>query len=403
MLQTEKSRKINLLDFNRQALSEYFQQLGEKPFRAQQIFKWLHQVGERDFSAMTNLSVALRQQLAETTEVHLPEIVTEQLSDDGTRKWVLRLWDGNCIETVYIPTHKCSENESEDEAESERFPQSTKTLSRGTLCVSSQVGCVLNCSFCSTGKQGFNRNLSVAEIIGQLWLATRALAKSGSATEHAVSNVVMMGMGEPLLNYDNVIAAMDIMMDDLAYGLSKYRVTLSTAGLIPAMKKLKNDSPVSLAVSLHAPNDELRNILVPVNKKYRLAELMQTCKEYFIGEKKRYVTFEYVMLAGMNDQLEHARQLIDLVRGVPCKINLIPFNPFPKTQYRCSEPEVIDEFQRELMKAGLNTIVRRTRGADVDAACGQLVGKVADRTLRSARWAKLTTIPIIVEGTQGEN
>lgn len=380
MLETENSSKINLLDYNRQALSDYFRQLGEKPFRAQQIFKWLHQIGETEFSAMTNLSVALRHQLAETTEVRLPEVVTEQCSSDGTRKWVLRLEDGNCIESVYIPTD-----------------------TRGTLCVSSQVGCALDCSFCSTGKQGFSRNLSVGEIIGQLWLATRALAKSGSANEHAVSNVVMMGMGEPLLNYDNVIAAMDIMMDDLAYGLSKYRVTLSTSGLIPAMKKLKEDSPVSLAVSLHAPNDALRNILVPVNKKYRLAELMQTCKEYFEGENKRYVTFEYVMLSGVNDQIEHAKQLIELVKGIPCKINLIPFNPFPKTQYQCSSDNVINKFQQVLMNAGLNTIVRRTRGADVDAACGQLVGKVADRTRRSEKWAKLTTIPIVVEGTLGEN
>lgn len=387
MSETESARKINLLDFNRSALTTYFQERGEKPFRAQQIFKWVHQIGETDFSAMTNLSVALRQQLAETTEVRLPEVVTEQLSSDGTRKWLLRFSDGNCIETVYIPTHKSSLVEMDGET----------ALSRGTLCVSSQVGCALDCSFCSTGKQGFSRNLTVGEIIGQLWLATRALAKTGSASEHAVTNVVMMGMGEPLLNYDNVIAAMDIMMDDLAYGLSKYRVTLSTSGLIPAMHKLKQDSPVSLAVSLHAPNDELRNILVPVNKKYRLAELMQACKDYFVGENKRYVTFEYVMLAGINDTQEHAVELIDLVRGVPCKINLIPFNPFPKTEYVCSSDTVIENFQRILMKAGLNTIVRRTRGADVDAACGQLVGQVADRTQRSAKWAKKTMIPIVVE------
>jgi 23S rRNA (adenine2503-C2)-methyltransferase len=344
----------------------------------------------------------------------LPEVVTEQLSNDGTRKWLLRLSDGNCIELVYIPTHKSTEADGEsDEEASDEFrdsdpskgrgfsreakPLQQKAISRGTLCVSSQVGCALDCSFCSTGKQGFSRNLTVGEIIGQLWLATRALAKNGSANEHAVTNVVMMGMGEPLLNYDNVIAAMDIMMDDLAYGLSKYRVTLSTSGLIPAMQKLKQDSPVSLAVSLDAPNDELRNILVPVNKKYHLAELMQACKDYFVGENKRYVTFEYVMLADVNDKPEHARQLIDLVRGVPCKINLIPFNPFPKTEYVCSSAEVIDNFQRILMKAGLNTIVRRTRGADVDAACGQLVGKVADRTRRSATWAKKTMIPIVVE------
>lgn len=391
MLKTENSGKINLLDLSRQVLGEYFARLGEKPFRAQQVFKWIHQVGETDFASMTNLSLALRSLLADSAEIQVPEVVTEQKSSDGTCKWLLRLADGNCIETVYIPTHK-NATESDDYDESQNL-----TLSRGTLCVSSQVGCALDCSFCSTGKQGFSRNLSVGEIIGQLWLATRSLAKSGSSNEHAVTNVVMMGMGEPLLNYDNVVAAMDIMMDDLAYGLSKYRVTLSTSGLIPAMRKLKEDSPVSLAVSLHAPNDELRNILVPVNKKYRLAELMQACKEYFIGQNKRYVTFEYVMLAGVNDQREHAQQLIELVKGVPCKINLIPFNPFPKTEYVCSSTKVIDEFQRILMTAGLNTIVRRTRGADVDAACGQLVGKVADRTQRSAKWAKKTAIPIVVE------
>ncbi len=388
----ENNSKINLLDFNRQALGEYFSQLGEKPFRAQQVFKWMHQVGETDFGAMSNLSLTLRNRLAESAEIRVPEIVMEQKSSDGTCKWLLRLSDGNCIETVYIPTHKNAQTESEFDDE-----PANAVLSRGTLCVSSQVGCALDCSFCSTGKQGFSRNLTVGEIIGQLWLATRSLSKSGSSNEHAVTNVVMMGMGEPLLNYDNVVAAMDIMMDDLAYGLSKYRVTLSTSGLIPAMRKLKEDSPVSLAVSLHAPNDELRNILVPVNKKYCLADLMQACKEYFIGQNKRYVTFEYVMLAGVNDQREHAQQLIELVKGVPCKINLIPFNPFPKTAYVCSSAKVIDEFQRILMNAGLNTIVRRTRGADVDAACGQLVGKVTDRTQRSAKWAKKTMIPIVVE------
>ncbi|MBX9586543.1 MAG: 23S rRNA (adenine(2503)-C(2))-methyltransferase RlmN [Gammaproteobacteria bacterium] len=398
MLKIENNSKINLLDFNRQALGEYFAQIGEKPFRAQQVFKWMHQVGETDFAAMSNLSLALRERLAETAEIRVPELVTEQKSSDGTCKWLLRLADGNCIETVYIPSHRNSQSESEVNDEPPDL-----VLSRGTLCVSSQVGCALDCSFCSTGKQGFSRNLTVGEIIAQVWFATRSLAKSGSANEHAVTNVVMMGMGEPLLNYDNVVAAMDIMMDDLAYGLSKYRVTLSTSGLIPAMRKLKEDSPVSLAVSLHAANDELRNILVPVNKKYHLADLMQACKDYFIGQNKRYVTFEYVMLAGVNDQREHAQQLIELVKGVPCKINLIPFNPFPKTTYVCSSTKVIDEFQRILMNAGLNTIVRRTRGADVDAACGQLVGKVTDRTQRSAKWAQKTMIPIVVEEAQSAN
>lgn len=397
MPKIENSSKINLLDFNRQALGEFFGQIGEKPFRAQQVFKWVHQVGETDISAMSNLSLALRERLSEMAEIRVPEVVTEQKSSDGTCKWLLRLADGNCIETVYIPTHKNSQAESEIDEE-----PSNLTLARGTLCVSSQVGCALDCSFCSTGKQGFSRNLTVGEIIGQVWLATRLLSESGSSNEHAVTNVVMMGMGEPLLNYDNVVAAMDIMMDDLAYGLSKYRVTLSTSGLIPAMRRLKEDSPVALAVSLHAPNDKLRNILVPVNKKYCLADLMQACKEYFIGQNKRYVTFEYVMLADVNDQREHAQQLIELVKGVPCKINLIPFNPFPKTEYVCSSAKVIDEFQRILMNAGLNTIVRRTRGSDVDAACGQLVGKVSDRTQRSAKWAKKTMIPIVVESAQSE-
>ncbi len=399
MAKVENSSKINLLDFNRQALGEYFAQIGEKPFRAQQVFKWMHQVGETDFAAMSNLSLALRERLAETAEIRVPEVVTEQKSSDGTCKWLLRLADGNCIETVYIPSHRNSHSESEFNDELPNL-----TLSRGTLCVSSQVGCALDCSFCSTGKQGFSRNLTVGEIIAQVWFATRSLAKSGSSNEHAITNVVMMGMGEPLLNYENVVAAMDIMMDDQAYGLSKYRVTLSTSGLIPAMRKLREDSPVSLAVSLHAANDELRNILVPVNKKYHLADLMQACKDYFIGQNKRYVTFEYVMLAGVNDQREHAQQLIELVKGVPCKINLIPFNPFPKTTYVCSSAKVIDEFQRILMNAGLNTIVRRTRGADVDAACGQLVGKVEDRTQRSAKWAKKTMmIPIVVEEAQSAN
>ncbi|MDQ2994035.1 MAG: 23S rRNA (adenine(2503)-C(2))-methyltransferase RlmN [Pseudomonadota bacterium] len=362
---TENTSKINLLDFNHKGLVEFFASIQERPFRAQQVLKWLHQMGATTFDEMSNLSVALRAKLNEIAEIRVPEIVTEQTSLDGTRKWVLRLPDGNCIETVFIPV-----------------------ATRGTLCVSSQVGCALDCSFCSTGKQGFSRNLTVSEIIGQVWIASRVVG---------VTNVVMMGMGEPLLNYDNVIAAMDLMMDDLAYGLSKYRVTLSTSGLLPAMAKLKADSPVALAVSLHAPNDALRNILVPVNKKYPIAQLMETCRNYYKGEKKRYVTFEYVMLAGVNDKPEHARELAKVVRGVPCKINLIPFNPFPKTQYTRSAPAVIEQFQQILMKAGLNTIVRRTRGEDVDAACGQLVGKVADRTRRSAKWAKQTVIPIEVE------
>lgn len=357
--------KVNLLDFDRTQLASWCQEaLGEKPFRAQQLVKWIHEQGVIDFDHMTNLKISVREQLKEIAEIRVPKIIAEQVSKDGTTKWLIGLDCGNSVETVYIPEKE-----------------------RGTLCVSSQVGCGLNCSFCSTGKQGYNRNLTTAEIIAQVWIATRQLSKEGSAKERAVTNVVMMGMGEPLLNFDAVVSAMDLMMDDCAYNLSKHRVTLSTSGLIPAMEKLKETSPVCLAVSLHAPNDALRNTLVPVNKKYPLSDLMKVCKEYFANEPRRSVTFEYVMLDGVNDTLQHAKELIKLLEGVPCKINLIPFNPFPGTEYRRSKTHVIDEFQQHLMSAGLNTIVRRTRGDDIDAACGQLVGKVADRTRRSAKWA----------------
>lgn len=357
--------KVNLLNFSRSQLSSWCQEeLGEKPFRAQQLIKWIHEHGVTDFDAMTNLKNSVREILKEIAEVRVPEIIFEQKSDDGTVKWLLKLYCGNSVETVYIPEKE-----------------------RGTLCVSSQVGCGLNCSFCSTGKQGFNRNLSTAEIIAQVWVATRQLSKEAFAKERKVTNVVMMGMGEPLLNFDAVVAAMDLMMDDCAYNLSKHRVTLSTSGLIPAMLDLKAVSPVCLAVSLHAPNDALRNELVPINKKYPIAQLMKVCKEYFENEPRRSVTFEYVMLDGVNDTLEHAHQLIKILKGVPSKVNLIPFNPFPGTQYKRSTPKAIDAFQQALMSAGLNTIVRRTRGDDIDAACGQLVGKVADRTRRSAKWA----------------
>jgi 23S rRNA (adenine2503-C2)-methyltransferase len=282
----------------------------------------------------------------------------------------MKLECGNCIETVYIPEAK-----------------------RGTLCVSSQVGCALNCSFCSTGKQGFNRNLTTAEIIGQVWLAVRALSKQQGAHDKRVTNVVMMGMGEPLLNFDNVVSAMNIMMDDFSYGLSKRRVTLSTSGIIPEMERLRELSPVSLAVSLHAPNDTLRNELVPVNKKYPLAQLMDICARYFANEPKRVVTFEYVMLKGVNDQPEHAAQLIKLLKNVPSKVNLIPFNPFPMTQYERSPQATIDAFRDQLVAKGINTITRKTRGDDIDAACGQLAGDVKDRTSRSQRWQKLHFSP----------
>jgi len=366
------SEKINLLNFNSQQLRQFCCDLGEKPFRAQQLMQWIHQMGFNDFSQMSNLGKALRERLSETTEIRLPEIISCQQSSDGTHKWLLKLDCGNCIETVFIPEAK-----------------------RGTLCVSSQVGCALNCTFCSTAKQGFNRNLSTAEIIGQVWLAVRELSQKHGAHDKRVTNVVMMGMGEPLLNFDNVIAAMDIMMDDHAYGLSKRRVTLSTSGVLPEMVRLRDLSPVSLAVSLHAPTDALRNELVPINKKYPLAPLMDLCKNYFINEPKRVVTFEYVMLKGVNDQPEHAAALIKLLRNVPAKVNLIPFNPFPMTQYERSSQAAIDAFRDQLVSKGINTITRKTRGDDIDAACGQLAGSVKDRTSRSRRWQKLNFSPTV--------
>ena len=364
------NQKTNLLNFNYQQMRQFFNEMGEKPFRAQQLMQWIHQAGFHDFSQMSNLGKALRERLDQIATIQLPEIVTCQQSNDGTHKWLLKLDCGNCIETVYIPEAK-----------------------RGTLCVSSQVGCALNCSFCSTAKQGFNRNLSTAEIIGQVWLAVRELSQKDGAHDKRVTNVVMMGMGEPLLNFDNVVAAMDIMMDDFSYGLSKRRVTLSTSGVIPEMERLREQSPVALAVSLHAPTDELRNELVPINKKYPLAQLMNLCKQYFKDEPKRVVTFEYVMLKDVNDQPEHAAQLIKLLRNVPSKVNLIPFNPFPLTQYQRSSAATINAFRDQLVAKGINTMTRKTRGDDIDAACGQLAGEVKDRTSRSQRWQKLHFMP----------
>ena len=350
--------KVNLLDFDRQALEAWFVAMGEKRFRAQQILKWIYQLNADDFEAMTNLGKSLRARLTQDACVLLPEVVSDQDSGDGSRKWLLRLSDGNCIETVYIPGR-----------------------GRGTLCVSSQVGCALNCSFCSTARQGFNRNLTTAEIIGQVVIAGRLLA-AGAADVQPVTNVVMMGMGEPLLNFDNVVAAMNLMRNDLAFGLSKRRVTLSTAGLVPELDRLRERCDVSLAVSLHAPDDRLRNELVPLNRKYPIRELLAACRRYVAGEARRRVTFEYVMLDGINDSDEHARALIRLLRDMPAKVNLIPFNPFPATQYRRSSPERIDAFRDLLTAAGLTTITRQTRGDDIDAACGQLAGRFIDRTRR---------------------
>lgn len=359
-------QKVNLLNYNYQQMRELLSSWGEQPYRAQQLIQWVHQSGLVDFAQMTNLGKALRAKLSELACVNVPEIVACQKSSDGTHKWLLKLDCGNCIETVFIPE-----------------------ANRGTLCVSSQVGCALNCSFCSTAKQGFNRNLTTAEIIGQVWLAVRELSTNQGIHDKRVTNVVMMGMGEPLLNFDNVVSAMNIMMDDFAYGLSKRRVTLSTSGVLPDLERLREASPVALAVSLHAPNDELRNELVPINKKYPLAQLMALCKKYFKDEPRRKVTFEYVMLKGVNDQPEHATQLIKLLRHVPSKVNLIPFNPFPMAQYERSSQEAIDAFRDKLIAHGINTITRKTRGDDIDAACGQLAGEVKDRTSRSQRWQKL--------------
>src|SRR3990167_4437160 len=355
--------KPNLLGLDRKAMRAFFEQIGEKPYRADQLLKWIHAVGVTDFSHMTNLSKPLRDALTHLAEITLPEVIYEKAAADGTYKWLLRLDDANCIETVYIPE---------------------KT--RGTLCISSQVGCILNCDFCSTGKQGFNRNLTTAEIVSQLWIAARKLSRENGLHDHSVTNVVMMGMGEPLLNFDNVIPALNLMLDDFAYGLSKRRVTVSTAGVIPAMKKLRAVSDVALAVSLHAPNDELRNKLVPLNKKYPLSELMDVCRSYFKDEPRRSITMEYVMLDGVNDAPEHARQLLKILNGVRAKVNLIPFNPFPLTSYQRSKPTTIRQFQDILLNAGMITTVRKTRGDDIDAACGQLVGQVKDRTQRNKRY-----------------
>lgn len=355
--------RINLLGLTRQDMEAFFAEMGEKAFRASQVMKWIYQFGIDDFDAMTNLSKSLRDRLKEVAEVRLPEVVQDMPSSDGTRKWLLKVDEVNHIEMVYIP-----------EAE------------RSTLCVSSQVGCTLACSFCSTARQGFNRNLSVAEIVGQVALAARIIGLPDNKGERVITNVVMMGMGEPLLNLDNVVKAMDLMQDDLAFGISKRRVTLSTAGVVPGIDELRAQSDVSLAVSLHAPNDALRDELVPINKKYPIKELMAACKRYVEGKPHRRVTFEYVMLAGVNDSPEHARQLVKVLRGVPAKVNLIPFNPFPGAPYVCSSLEAINAFREVIMQAGIITVTRKTRGEDIAAACGQLAGKVKDRTRRSERF-----------------
>jgi 23S rRNA (adenine2503-C2)-methyltransferase len=358
--------KVNLLGLSPAKMADFFASLGEKPFRAQQMLKWIHQYGESDFNNMTNMSKALRAKLADVCEIRLPEVIYHDVSSDGTQKWVMRMDGGSAIETVYIPEKE-----------------------RGTLCVSSQIGCALDCSFCSTGKQGFNRDLSVAEIIGQVYVAAMSFHQQGEKRAGRITNVVMMGMGEPLLNYDNVVDAMRLMMDDFCYGLSKRRVTLSTSGVVPMMDKLGDDIDVSLAVSLHAPNDELRNELVPINKKYPLEQLIAATNRYLQKlPDKRKATIEYTMMEGVNDSLEHAEQLAELMKQVPCKINLIPFNPFPNSGYKRPSNNRVYRFRDHLINAGHVVTIRSTRGDDIDAACGQLVGRVADRTRRSERYIK---------------
>ncbi len=368
---------LNLLNLDAAQLVSFFADIGEKPFRAKQLLRWMHQFGEADFSKMSDLAKPLREKLAASAVIKAPQVVSDATAADGTRKWLIDVGNRNAVETVFIPE-----------------------TNRGTLCISSQAGCALDCKFCSTGKQGFNRNLSTAEIIGQLWIASRALARDAGGTpargaakalgatpkgERVISNVVMMGMGEPLANFDNVVTAMHLMLDDNGYGLSRRRVTLSTSGIVPAIDRLRDACPVALAVSLHAPNDALRDALVPINRKYPLAGLLAACRRYLDRAPRDFITFEYVMLEGVNDGAEHAQQLIDLVRDVPCKFNLIPFNPFPNSGFKRSSRDAIRRFAEILLAAGLVVTTRKTRGDDIDAACGQLAGKVEDRTRRTRR------------------
>ncbi len=354
--------KINLLDYTLPKLEAFFLEIGEKKFRARQVFRWLHIYGAETFAEMTDIAKTLRAKLEEVATIEVPHLVSEQISSDGTRKWALEVGNGNKIEAVFIPEE-----------------------GRGTLCVSSQVGCALECQFCSTARQGFNRNLTTGEIVGQLWWANKRLGKDPKG-EKLITNVVMMGMGEPLANYENVLDALRIMLDDNAYNLSKRKLTLSTSGVVTRLDWLADDCPVALAVSLHASNDEVRSRIIPLNKKYPISELMAACKRYLQKSPKNFITFEYVMLNGINDHDEHAHELAQLVRGIECKFNLIPFNPFPNSGFEPSSWTQILKFQKILQNAGYITTVRKTRGDDIDAACGQLVGKVQDKTKRQEKW-----------------
>jgi 23S rRNA (adenine2503-C2)-methyltransferase len=364
----------NLLEFDLDGLAAFCQQLGEKRFRATQLFRWIHQRGASDFDAMSDLAKALRDKLRGCARVEALPVISEHVSSDGTVKWLFDVGDGNAVEAVFIP---------EDD--------------RGTLCISSQAGCAVGCRFCSTGHQGFSRNLTTGEIVAQLWFAEHSLRKRLNSEDRVISNVVMMGMGEPLQNYSALVPALRVMLDDHGYGLSRRRVTVSTSGVVPMMDRLSQDCPVALAVSLHAPNDPLRDNLVPLNRKYPIEELLEACNRYLAHAPRDFITFEYCMLDGVNDQLEHARQLIELVKpargaGVRCKFNLIPFNPFPASGLLRSAQNQVVAFAKVLSDAGIVTTVRKTRGDDIDAACGQLAGDVKDRTRAAERMAKQRTI-----------
>ncbi|MBB5186124.1 MULTISPECIES: 23S rRNA (adenine(2503)-C(2))-methyltransferase RlmN [Zhongshania] len=356
--------RVNLLGMSRKNMEAYLSSIGEKPFRAQQILKWIHHSGIDNFDEMTNLGKPLRAKLQELAEIRPPTVVKQLDSIDGTRKWAVAVGGNNLVETVLIPDGQ-----------------------RGTLCVSSQVGCSLDCSFCATGKQGFMRDLTASEIIGQVWLAIKSYDGFNNGNKRIVTNVVMMGMGEPLLNFDNVVEAMSLMLDDFGYGLSKRRVTLSTSGVVPMLDKLGDVSTVSLAISLHAPNDELRSQLVPINKKYPIAELLAASKRYIAkqDDTHRVVTIEYTLIAGVNDGVEHAKELAEVLRDLPCKVNLIPFNPFSLSNYKRPSNNAVNRFWLVMTEAGYVTTVRTPRGDDIDAACGQLAGQVQDRTKRSER------------------
>jgi 23S rRNA (adenine2503-C2)-methyltransferase len=391
----------NLLQFDRDALMAWFQAQGEKPFRARQVMRWIHKRGAADFSQMSDVAIKLRDRLQQDAHIAAAPILRNGASADGTRKWLLDVGNGDAVETVFIPES-----------------------SRGTLCISSQAGCAVNCQFCATGKQGFSRNLSTAEIIGQLWMAEHELRARRAAgetvfatrdtevdvtddddtqtTDRIISNVVLMGMGEPLQNYDAVLPALRLMLDDDAYGLSRRRVTVSTSGMVPMMDKLARDCPVALAVSLHAPTDALRDQLVPLNRKYPLADLLAACKRYLTVSPRDFITFEYVVLAGVNDSAAQARELIHLVQDIGCKFNLIPFNPFPGSVFQRPDPQRVRDFGAILNEAGIVTTIRRTRGDDIDAACGQLAGNVRDRTAVAARRLDAAESPLVFAGRRSE-